>query len=210
MTDELPTTKAAGATGGSTAVPAAGPDPFDVDRLRLPQNFTAAAGVKKILTVVPVGRPPRESFFRVHLGESYSIHAAVLELKAEREVFLVVPDLLPDLAGEATVAPRQIVTAVTTQGNVSLWPLRLPGPDGRIDTWGQSALDGCEAAKTSWVRMTANMSAGMYDVFTAGGVLTDPAWPAVPFHELLRIAFRGKIIDSLDHPALRRLRGEVE
>ena len=31
----------------------------------------------------------------------------------------------------------------------------------------------------------------------------------VTFHDLLKIAFKGKMIEDLDHPVLRRLRGEI-
>ena len=34
-------------------------------------------------------------------------------------------------------------------------------------------------------------------------------WPDTPFRDLLRTAFKGRYIDSLDHPVLRKLRGEV-
>jgi hypothetical protein len=53
------------------------------------------------------------------------------------------------------------------------------------------------------------MGLGAYDVYQATGQLGEPQWPAVPFKELLRVAFKGRFIDSLDHPVLRRLRGEV-
>jgi hypothetical protein len=39
--------------------------------------------------------------------------------------------------------------------------------------------------------------------------LSVPEWPDTPFADLLRIAFKGKFIDSISHPVLRRLRGEV-
>jgi hypothetical protein len=40
--------------------------------------------------------------------------------------------------------------------------------------------------------------------------LAEPVWPDLPpFGEILRIAFRDRRIDSLEHPILRRLRGEV-
>jgi hypothetical protein len=53
------------------------------------------------------------------------------------------------------------------------------------------------------------MSLGAYDVFVAAGELGEPEWPTAPFSELLRIAFRDRLIDDLNHPVLRRLRGEV-
>jgi hypothetical protein len=36
-----------------------------------------------------------------------------------------------------------------------------------------------------------------------------PEWPDhLPFREMLKIAFRDRIVDGLDHPVLKRLRGE--
>jgi hypothetical protein len=53
------------------------------------------------------------------------------------------------------------------------------------------------------------MSLGAYEVFEATGELPEPQWPELPFSQILQIAFKDKYIDSLDHPVLRKLRGEV-
>jgi hypothetical protein len=60
-----------------------------------------------------------------------------------------------------------------------------------------------------WVRITANMSLGAYDIYEATGNLPDPVWPDLPFPDLLRIAFRDRIVDRVDHPLIQRLRGAV-
>jgi hypothetical protein len=117
--------------------------------------------------------------------------------------------LWPDLAAEATFSPRVLFTAVNRQGVLFLWVIRLPRPDGRVDEWSRTALEAAERATKGWVRVAANMALGAYDVFEAGGQLGEPQWPAVPFSDLLRIAFRDRFIDALDHPVLRRLRGEA-
>jgi hypothetical protein len=39
--------------------------------------------------------------------------------------------------------------------------------------------------------------------------LPDPEWPEVSFQEILKIAFKDKIIQSIDHPVIQRLRGCV-
>ena len=39
--------------------------------------------------------------------------------------------------------------------------------------------------------------------------LAEPAWPAKTFGDLLKVAFRDRFIDSIDHPVLKRLRGEA-
>ena len=42
------------------------PDPFDPANLRLSQSFTDMAGVKKLLTNVPVKKPNPQKFVRDH------------------------------------------------------------------------------------------------------------------------------------------------
>jgi hypothetical protein len=37
--------------------------------------------------------------------------------------------------------------------------------------------------------------------------LPEPEWPETSFEELMQIAFRGRIINSLDHPVIRQLLG---
>ena len=46
-------------------------------------------------------------------------------------------------------------------------------------------------------------------MFEARGDLGDPVWPEKSLAELLRLGFEGKVIDSLDHPVLRELAGEM-
>ena len=41
----------------------------------------------------------------------------------------------------------------------------------------------------------------------AADTIPDPEWPTLSFQELLRIAFRDRLIDRLDHPVIKRLRG---
>ena len=65
------------------------PDPFDPARLRLSQDTASEIGVKKQLVAVPVKKPSKERWVRVHPSEEYRIQTAVLELKDEREVYLV-------------------------------------------------------------------------------------------------------------------------
>jgi hypothetical protein len=185
------------------------PDPFDPASLRLSQDFSADLGVKKALITVPVRKPDKAWFVRVHPDEAYRLQTPVIELKEERETYLVAPTLWAELAGEATFSPRVIYTAVNRQGVVFLWPVRLPGPDGKIDDWNRSALEAAKRAEKNWVRITANMSLGAYDVFEATANLPEPQWPQQTLQELLKVGFKGRLIDSTEHPVLRKLRGEV-
>lgn len=194
------------ATNGA-APPEAGPDPFDPEALRLSPDLSSL-GVKRALLSVPVKRPSREWFVRVHPDESYRLQTAVLELKETREVYLVAPPLWSALAGESTFSPRALYTATNRQGVVFLWPIRLPGSDGRVDEWSRTSLEAANLAVSKWVRLQANLGLGAYDVAYAEQ-LPDPEWPDLPFRELLRLAFKDRFIQELNHPVLRQLRGEV-
>jgi hypothetical protein len=184
-------------------------DPFDPERLRLSQDFASTIGVKKELLTVPVRKPSKEWFIQVHPDESYRIATAVIDLKEDRETYIVQPPLWSALSMEATFGQRLFVTAMNRQGVLFLWPIRLPGADGKIDEWSRSAMEAANLAVGQWVRVSANMSLGAYEVFVAPSELGTPEWPDKSFRDLLSIAFRDKQIDSLDHPVLQRLRGEA-
>jgi hypothetical protein len=186
---------------------AAQSNPFDPENLRISQNFGVLAGVKKPLITVPVRKPNRQDFIRVHPDESYRLETAVLELKEERETYLVSPGLWSELPGE--IVPKVLFTTINRQGVLTLWPIRLPGEDGRHDEWSRSALETAHLAMSRWIRVVPNMSLGAYEVYEAVANLPEPEWPDVSFQELLRIAFRDHYFDRLDHPVARRLRGEV-
>jgi hypothetical protein len=181
------------------------PDPFDLKRLRLDQSFTETVGVKKLLTTVPVKKPSPQDFIRVHPSKDYRDVFAILELKDDGEVYLVVPAIAREIPGEYFMAT--IHTAITRQGNIFLWPIRMPGPDGKILEWHRSAAEAAALATEGWVRVKANMSNGAYDIFLAEKVIAKPEWPNVSYQELLRIGFRDRLVDHLDHPVLKRLRG---
>jgi hypothetical protein len=184
------------------------PDLFaDLSKLRLSQDFGAMLGVKKALLTVPIRKPAKEWFIRTN--PALRIETCVVELREDREVYLVSPALWPELASESTFGPRALYAAMNRQAVLFVWPIRLPGPDGKIDDWNRSALEAAAMAETQWVRVASNLSCGFYDVFTASAQWPEPDWPEIPFNKILSIAFKGRVIDSLDHPTLKRLRGEA-
>jgi hypothetical protein len=180
---------------------------FDLSKLALPQDFSEFAGVKKILTTVPVKKPNRQDFIRVHEGEDWCLQTAVLELKEERETYLVDAKLRHELPGE--ILPKVLFPTINRQGVLFLWPVKLPDESGRHDNWNRSALEAAMLAKSNWIRVAANMSLGAYEIFQATGDLPDPTWPEVTFQEIVEIAFRDKFIRSMDHPVVKRLRGSI-
>jgi hypothetical protein len=184
-------------------------DPYNLDSLRITQDFAGLVGVKKLVTTIPVRKPIKECYIRTHPDSNYRLQTAVLELKEDRESYLVAPQLWPALALEPTFSPRLLITSVTRQGVPFVWPIRLPGADGRLDNWNRSAMDAAEEARTQWVRVAANMSLGAYEITVAPNQVAKPAWPELSFQQIVKIAFRERMISDWDHPVLMRLRGEV-
>jgi hypothetical protein len=181
------------------------PDPFDLDKLRLDQSFVESAGVKKLLTKVPVQKPDPQTFVRVHPSEKYRTVLAVIMLKEDSETFLLTPPIARELPGEFVMV--MMYTAINRQGVTFLWPIRLPDPDGRINEWHSSAAQAVEHATKRWVRVKANKSLRGYEIYEAASTIPKPTWPDVSFQELIRIAFRDRLVNSLDHAVIKRLRG---
>jgi hypothetical protein len=181
------------------------PDPFDLASLRLNPAFIETAGVRKLRTTVPARRPSPQDFVRVHADPAYHANFAMIDLRDDREDYLVQPHVVPQLPGE--VVFKTVFTAVNRQGVVFLWPVRLPNADDKQNAWWQSAREAAEMAMAKWLRMRANMSLGAYEITIAESEIPEPEWPQESFEELLRIAYRGRLITDLDHPVVKRLRG---
>src|SRR5262245_45190170 len=184
----------------------AGPDPFDPETLRLPPDYAIALGAKKALVEVPVRRPAKEWWFRIH--PTYQLDTTLIELKETRELYLLNPALREYVASESTLTLQRLSLAITRQGTVFFLPVKLPGPDGRLSSWTKSALEAVQIAITKWVRMVPDQQLGGYTVWYAEFTL-EPEWPEHPMRDLLRIAFKDTYIEDLSHPILRQLAGKV-
>jgi hypothetical protein len=182
------------------------PDPFDPANLRLDQSFTETVGVKKLRLTIPVRKPSPQDFVRVHPDPTYRENFPIIELKDEREEYIVTAALVPELANEFVT--KTLFTAINRQGTLFLWPVRLPPPDGKNLEWWRSAREAAEMAMSSWVRVKANMNMGAYDIFRAETAISDPVWPEEGFWDLIKVAFRDHLITTLDHPVIKRLRGQ--
>jgi hypothetical protein len=180
-----------------------------LDALRIDPKMSGGPTVSKALVTIPTRKPSKEWFVRAHPdSSSYAIDTMVLELKEDGEIYIIHPSLRDALFDESTVHMKRLWLGVTRQGDYFIWPARLPGSEGKLDTWNQSALEAMEMATKKWVRLSANRRLGGYDIAVAA-IEQQPEWPTTPFNELLKVAFKGRVIDTLDHPVLKRLRGEV-
>jgi hypothetical protein len=175
----------------------------DMESLRLPQNYAEMISVAEQLTHVPVRKPGRQEFVRVHKADRIDLF--LLELKEERESYIIRPEILPFLAAEASLVT--LFRTINRQGVEFLWPVKRSIAEGRQNAWHSSAAAAAISAETDWTRVRADMDLGAYKVEKALGRLEEPAWRDVFLEQLMRIAFAGRVIDSEEHPVVRRLRG---
>jgi hypothetical protein len=168
----------------------------------------AGLGIKKPLLTVLVDKPNRSWFFRSHPSADYRLTTYLIEDGRDR--YLIAPALHEELQTEPNCKLKLLATCISRQKVTLLWPLTLPQEGGgRGDNWHRSAMEALEMSTRRWIRVVANMDLGANEVFEASGQLSEPEWPQESFAEILRIAFKDKFIDRLDHPILRQLRGEV-
>ena len=182
-------------------------DEFNPEKLRLSQAFNEMAPTKKLITSIPVHRPNKQTFVRCHPAEEYWFPAGVLDMSDDNETYIVAPSLHDSLNQE--IVAKRLVTSITRQGVLFLWPIRLPGADGKLDEWNRVAGEAAKLAITNWVRLVPNRALGSYEISMAMGNLPEPEWPDLPVGEILKIAFKDKLISDHDHPVLRNLRGQV-
>lgn len=182
-------------------------DPFDPAALRVTADMDLAT--EKVLTAVPVRRPKKDEFFRVHPGEDFTMDALVVERDddLDRSVYIVVP-ACADAVFEVARKVRLFTCISKRGGTVFLWPAKLP-LEGSGNRYSETALKIARSAQALWVRMYGNRSLGGYEMVVARGNLDEPKWPDKTFRELLRIAFEDRIIDRPGHPVIRELLGEL-
>lgn len=198
--------------------PPAGGQPTQVPRttiasildLRLPQTQLELAHGVPVLVDVPIDKPPKSHFFRVHPGEEFASTFSLLDARkmgAGDGMYAVTKEVAALITDQLRLV--QLRLAVTNFGVPYLLPMPLPGPDGRSNPWHVSLARAVKLAESKWIRVTSNMVRGAYDVFEAQGDLGEPKWPAESFEELLKIAFQGRIIDADDHPFVMQLLGRA-
>jgi hypothetical protein len=51
------------------------------------------------------------------------------------------------------------------------------------------------------------MNLGAYEMYLADSSIPDPVWPTETLQELIRIAFKDRYVNTMDHAVIKRLRG---
>lgn len=178
----------------------------DFSKFRIPTGSSDSAVAKKVLIHVPVGKPSKQKFVRVHQDESYHFECALLRIEDDERPYLISPDIAHAVAQDM----KQVILklAIDRQGNIFLWPVPPRQEDGNENTWNQSQREVAALAETFWVRLASNRAIGSYEPFKAQGEIPEPTWPDHSFEDILEIAFGSShVIKDREHPALLKLWG---
>jgi hypothetical protein len=187
----------------------------DLSQLAVGQNFDELTAQTDYVHI-PIKKPNKQSFIRVSPDEKHRVELAMLELDAgaggDRQLFVVHPSILPAVADLPGLDQRIVLLCVARPENTPfLWPLKAPkAKNGRKESWSLSALEIARRAMKEWLRVTPNMAMGCYVATISKANWPEPKWPDLTMNDMLRRALGdGGVITSIDHPAIKALRGEA-
>jgi hypothetical protein len=180
---------------------------FDINNYRVTQKYGEGLSSKKLITTVGVHKPNKGRFFRTSSDPENTMDVWLFEDKAETTFHLVNPEVAMVLGG--LVRAMTLYLAVDRANTPFLIPIPLPSENGARNPWHQSLVSAVQAAEIDWVRIEADKSAGIYQVFVALGELPEPVWPDKAIADLIAIAFSGRMINDMDHPKVQAALGRV-
>ena len=181
-----------------------GKNPFS--KLRLSSDSLTNIDTEKLITHIPVGKPNKQKFVRVHPDQAFWFECAILKLEDEQRPFLVIPEIASLIVQDIKLVILRLT--IDRQGNLSLWPTPPFPEEGEENTWNHSQRLAASLAEQHGIRLTSNRATRSYEPIKAQGEIPAPAWPNKPLEEILEIAFGdAHIIEDRDHPALQRLWG---
>jgi hypothetical protein len=181
---------------------------WDLESVRLSQDFGEIIGAQQVIATVSVRPPHAQEWFRVNPDKDWQLQTAILQLKKDREYFLISPKLHVQLWDE--IKPVILFAAISRQGEFFLWPIRLPRSDGKSDDFMKTDLAAAREAQQYWTRRSWVAESKSHKILRATNLPDEPNWPTEKdFEGLVKIAFKDRYISNHDHPVLKRLRGEL-
>ncbi len=176
---------------------------FELKNIELPQDYKEQIS-KVVTTRIPIRKPNKQWYFRAH-RDNY-VECMILEVDDRNETYFVVGHLIPQLQDECKHV--KLHQCITKNGTLFFWPVPIQDPNGRINSWNQSARDAVEVSMETWIRMVSNQESQSYLRHEALAAWDEPDWPEMDLEQIMEKVTHDRLIKSLDHPILKELRGE--
>jgi hypothetical protein len=159
---------------------------------------------RKQQTVIPVRKPSKKQFVRTHSSPDYRADSMpTIVDDATGEVYLLAADFDLPADIENKVDMVNMAAAITADGSIFLWFYK-----NSTNSWSESARIAIREASLRWVRVLPDKSSNGYLLEAPMVAPADPVWPPMTFTEILETAFGARYIDSLQHPQIKKLRGD--
>jgi hypothetical protein len=172
--------------------------------------------VTPVLSTINVGKPSKTAFFQVRTGDGFEpiqLFTYTPEgVGKDNTPYLVMPECQSFLQDLGVLVPAKFYLYVIYGSKIMKVDFVSQKTDkfGNLNRYHASRMEAYEVAKTKWVRMYANQEGGYYSYAFAEDNLDNPVWPKKPenIQEAIEIAFKGFVLDSMDHPIIKTLRGK--
>jgi len=188
--------------------------PFNFEDLRVTETLPIA--VKRVVNSIPFRRPGSGvEFFRIRPEAEWKFPTYILDLSSSSEgegKFLLDPALYHEVIETKKLKLVTIFTCITYgSSEIFLSEISQPDAEGKDHEFNRTRRLAYKAAETRWVKLQRNDSIGAYDTVLAISNLPEPEWPEEPENiiKAIEIAFKDRFIDDINHPVLKRLRGEL-
>lgn len=186
-------------------------NPLDLSRLR--SRSTVLAGVTRKPKRIPVlNTPEANSFVRVRHGAEYQATIDLVVAKnasgsSDRKPLYVAGNEDVEEELERFIRPHKIRLAITKHDRVYfVWARQeLNGEN----SWTDSMFRAMQDAEDAWVSIEADQVLSEYTTHVSPNTdrWGEPKWPDYSLQDTIDIAFKDRIIDSLDGAVARRLLG---
>jgi hypothetical protein len=165
-----------------------------------------------VLTTVKIVKPPPEPFIRIHPDPGMEFITYVMDGRdgcsmIEPDIFDAIRAKIPDFKKFAPCVSLR--PYITTKGTIGLWPLKRESPFSiGGNSYNVSAFNVADRGRVQWLRVSTNTDLGIWQGFDPEEKLPEPNWPKdLKMDQLLILAMKGGVIDSIDHPLIKQLRG---
>jgi hypothetical protein len=172
-------------------------------------------GKTESLGISVVKRLPDAAYWRVRDDEGWrpEEHLFMLLPPTEdsemRDFLLVAPEMEELFRTDERLANLahlyMLAFAVDARGGVKWWAVNATSSN----SWPKSARDIMERLKNEWGMVKSDCGSKLYKFRRPDGDLGEPKWPLDSVEDWLEKAFKGKVIESPDHPVVKELQGRV-
>ena len=182
---------------------------FDLEGLAVETDYVSANG-KPERVVIRSGKPRKEEFVFVYADQHVDVYLCELGREQGLPTHVVHPALIkerPELGDVMKL--RRLFLAINADNDPFVWETAIPDPIQQ-NTWVTSGLRAVERASKGWVRVVPVKRTQSYLIYNPPQKISDPPKePEYTIKQAAEIAYRDRIITSLDHQLIKPLLGDL-